>query len=155
MKVKILTEQEVDVKFLKCDVNASHLENGIINGKEDDTVNPKMPFLVQEGKEWKWKPIIDVDEGKIVEWPVGITAEIYYKSYDENIVYLLDENKNIITWFDENEGEEVNCYEGYVPDILDCIGEGYGDYIQMIIDENGYIKNFNKEEINRFFEFEE
>ena len=38
--------------------------------------------------------------------------------------------------------QKVTGYDGYVPKIL-CVGEnGFGDYVIMEIDTNGFIKDF-------------
>lgn len=148
MKIKLLVKKEVDVKYLHCDIDARHLDNGIVNCRKDNEDEPKMPFLFKDSyNNWRWRPVIDIDEGRIVNWPKGTTAEVFYKSVDDNIIYLLDEYKNPISWFDNDEKEIFEYYEGYVPEVLDCVGEGYGDYVQMKIDENGYIENFDKDEV--------
>ena len=147
MKINLLFEKEVDVKYLYCDIYVNYLEDGIVNGKKDCEEKISMPFIEKVKKEWRWKPLIDIDEGRIVDWPKGTTAEVFYKSVDDNIIYLLDEERNVISWFDDVEKEQVEYYDGYVPDVLDCIGEGYGDYVQMKIDEDGFIENFDKDEV--------
>ncbi len=155
MKIEILTEKEINVKFMKCEIEVFP-EDATVNGECDDEDKCLMPFLVKQGKHsFLWKPVIDIDEGKIVDWPNGTTAETNYKSVDCNRICFYDENEELISWFDKREQEEVKEYEGYVPEILDCVGDGYGDYVQMKIDKNGYIENFNKEDINQIFNEEE
>ena len=102
----------------------------------DDEENPKMPFIEvgydkYRNKEFYWHPTIDIENGIILNWPKGINAYISYKVCDEFECKVYDENDN-----------EVLHYEGYVPEFMSIEEEGYGDYINMIIDENGRIKNW-------------
>ena len=155
MKIKILTEKEIEVKFMKCEIEVFP-EDAIVNGECDDEDKCLMPFLEKCGTDsFLWKPVIDIDKGKIVNWPNGTTAKTNYKSVDCNKIYFYNKNEKLISWFSKEEQEEVNVYEGYVPEILDCVGDGYGDYVQMKIDKNGYIKNFDKEDIYQIFNEEE
>lgn len=43
----------------------------------------------------------------------------------------------------------IASYDGYVPKIMCPADEGYGDYIIMNIDENGFIQGWEKELISR------
>lgn len=98
-------------------------EDGEINGIEDNDESPKMPF-VQDGR---WKPLIDVDKGQVVDWAQGTTASIHYKVCDDGNYQLLDEGKFMVA--------ELQ-YE-YVPECL------YGgDYIILEIDEEGFIEGW-------------
>lgn len=144
MKATIKAEKEFDIKYLKIDANVRYWQDSEINGIPDidfmETEGigvPRMPFAekVKDKPEthimsdhYRWKPTIDVDEGRIINWPIGTTANVCYKVCDEGIYYLLDKEMN-----------EILKVESYVPD---CIGT-YGDYIEMNIDENGYIEDFS------------
>jgi len=101
-------------------------EDSYVDGVED-TQGDLIPC--RDGE--YWKPLIEVETGKIVNWEQGKTAKIHYKSCDDNLFKLLDENKNVITSID-----------GYVIDMMCPVGEGYGDYVIMNIDENGIIKDW-------------
>ena len=76
----------------------------------------------------EWCPVIDLDDGTILDWPEGITADIHYKVCDEGIYELLSEDMNVVT-----------TKEGYVPSIMCPADNGYGDYVIMKIDDNGKI----------------
>lgn len=107
--------------------------NNYIN---DDAENPKMPFIEVTydsygHKKFYWQPTIDLENGIIINWPKGVKAHILYKVCDEFECVIYDKNDI-----------EVLYYEGYVPDFMAIEDEGYGDYIDMIIDENGYIKDW-------------
>lgn len=107
--------------------------NNYIN---DDAENPKMPFIEVAydsygHKKFYWQPTIDLENGIIINWPKGVKTHILYKVCDEFECTIYDKNDN-----------EVLYYEGYVPDFMAIEDEGYGDYIDMIIDENGYINDW-------------
>lgn len=136
---EIIIKKEVDIAYAECKIFARYWQDSRPNGEKDDAEHPKMPCVETEknyaGKDQlAWCPFIDLDEGRIVNWINGETAQIHYKSCDENEINLVD-----------RDGEVVREYFGYVPDILDPYGEGYGDYVIMNIDEHGYIENFNND----------
>jgi hypothetical protein len=88
--------------------------------------------------------LIDIDSGYVVGYTPTISINIFDKCVDEGTYVLYDENMNII---DE--------YEGYVPNILEVNENGYGDYLNFTINEDGSILNW-KQHIdylgNRIFE---
>lgn len=84
--------------------------------------------------DWHWKPIIDIDNGRIINWADGITASIHYKVCDEFSCDLIDDGNNVIY-----------SYEGYVPRCMCPKENGYGDYIIMDIDSNGVIQKWRPE----------
>lgn len=138
MKMKIKTKIDIDVKFLKLDAGVRYFEDAKVNGVQDDEDNPQIPFAVfckTEKGFWcdmyRWQPTIDLEEGKIVDWPKGTIACIHYKVCDDGTYSLLDKDKNVLM--------EVNSY---VPDILCPKEEGYGDYIIMNVDGDGYISGW-------------
>ncbi len=103
-----------------------------MNGVEDDNDNPQMPLITEHLGEKAWHIIINLDNGQICNWPQGTTASIHYKSVDENYNHILVDR----LWI-------VKEHEGYVPKFLCPKENGYGDYVIMDIDENGFIQNFN------------
>jgi hypothetical protein len=125
MKLKLKVEKEFDVKYLLARVGARYWEDSTLNGEPDEQGN--MPC--REGD--YWSPLIDIERGIIMNWPVGNTADIHYKVCDDGIYHLLDENKVVI-----------KSIEGYVPDIMCPEGEGYGDYVIMKIKSDASIANW-------------
>lgn len=86
--------------------------------------------------------IIDIDSGKITNWPIGWTCEFYsIKLVDEGRYKLYDADGNII-----------HEYTGYVPKILEIADNGYGDYLEFAVDKNGIIEDWecNDELIENF-----
>jgi hypothetical protein len=111
---------------MEVDVEPRYWEDAELNGKED--VDGKMPM--RKGDNWKF--VIDVDTGQIYNWPKGNTAKVFYKVCDTGTYTIHDEEYN-----------QIMCrVNSYVPSSL-CIGEnGYGDYIGLEIDEEGFIQGW-------------
>lgn len=78
-----------------------------------------------------WNVTVDIDTGKIHDWPQGKTAKIYMKVCDQGNYYLLSAG-NI---------ELVSRENDYVPS---CIPGEYGDYIEFDIAEDGTVANWKK-----------
>lgn len=143
MKALIKVEKEFDIRYLKVEAHVRYWEDSEINGEPDVDIDehedekPRMPFSSYEEvgfnkHEWLWKPIIDVDNGMILNWPNDIEADIHYKVCDEGVYTLLD-----------NDFCRILQVESYVPKCLYPGDDGYGDYIIMHINKDGSIDNFS------------
>lgn len=121
-----MVELEFDAKILKVNANVRYWEDSSVNGVDDED-GKLIPFRKGDS----WCPIIDIDDGSIVDWPKGTTANIHYKVCDDGVYTLVDE-------YDE----EITSVEDYVPSIMCPCGDGYGDYIIMVIDGDGKIENW-------------
>ena len=146
MKINIIKPVEIEAKFLKVRAGVRYPEDSEfieaendrkVNYISDDEENPKTPFMEVEydkygHKKFYWTPTIDLENGVIVNWPKGVKVHVFYKVCDDFECTVYDEYDN-----------EVLHYEGYVPDFMAIEEEGYGDYIDMIIDENGCIQKWN------------
>ena len=146
MKINIIKPVEIEAKFLKVRAGVRYPEDSEfieaendhkVNYISDDEENPKMPFIEVEydkygHKKFYWTPTIYLENGVIVNWPKGVKVHVFYKVCDDFDCTVYDEYDN-----------EVLHYEGYVPDFMAIEEEGYGDYIDMIIDENGCIQDWN------------
>lgn len=114
-----------------------YFEDGKVNGEKDDNENPKIPCVNFD----YWMPRINISTGQIINWEKGMTADIHYKVCDECRITIMA-GENIL--YDE---------EDYVPDFLCPNDKGYGDYIIMSIDADGYINNWNYDEtVDKFLE---
>lgn len=131
MERKIKVEQVIDIIGAECWIHPRRWSSSEINGEEDDNDNPRMPLIEEHLGEKAWHIIINLDTGQIGNWPQGTTACIHYKSVDGNYIHLLDDRLGI-----------VKEYDGYVPDFLCPKEDGWGDYVIMDIDENGFIQDF-------------
>lgn len=86
-----------------------------------------MPFAL--GDTWKIK--VDLETGRIDDWPEGVTAKTHYKVCDDGFYSLIDK-----------DGKVVKAREWYVPSMLAPCGNGFGDYVILNIAPDGSIKNF-------------
>lgn len=137
MKAIISTLQEVDIRFLAIDAGVRYWEDGKINGRQDDADAPSMPF----SESGRWRIIIDIDSGVIVNWPKGATASVHYKVCDDGIYELRSANNELIKRIDND----------YVPSVLCPDEPGYGDYIIMTINEYGCISGWDKNKIHDMY----
>lgn len=140
MKATIKLKKEVEIKTLSVRAGVRYWEDATVNGIEDEQ-GDLIPC--RDGE--YWCPEIDIETGIITNWTKGVKADVHYKVCDDGTYHLKDENGNIIL-----------THEDYVPKILDLYNDSYGDYIILHIDENGLIKDWNKNpKINDFDNSEE
>lgn len=140
MKITISKPTEFEAVYLKVDAGVRYWEDAEVNGVSDSENLPTIPCaeFIHADNEYRWRPIIDIDNGVITNWKKGFTAQVHYKVCDDGIYTVTDKDDNIIVE-----------HEGYVPSIMCPEDEGYGDYIIMNIDENGFIQGWEKELISR------
>lgn len=131
MKCKLKIEKDFDIKYIEADFGVRYFEDAELNGIEDDNENPKMPCIIKKQNENRWKILVDIEKGRINNWETGNTAKIHYKVCDDGIYSLLDEH-----------GGYIKKIESYVPAIFAINDEGFGDYVIMNIDEDGFIENW-------------
>lgn len=152
MKLTITKPIDFEAVHLKIDAGVRYWDDAKVNGEYDtnceDLENPDgRPTIpcaeyvgeqhrVLHGENWRWRPLIDIETGQIVNWEQGTTAHIHYKVCDDFLCDILDANNEVIA-----------SYDGYVPDMMCPAEEGFGDYIIMDIDETGLIQGWNKEMI--------
>lgn len=128
MIIEITKKVEVDAKFLFVDAGVRYWEDSLIDGVED-TDGSLTPCRVSN----RWMPQIDIESGLILNWEIGKSAEIHFKVCDDGTYRLLD----------ARHIEIISIEDDYVPNCM-CPGDqGYGDYIIMDIDANGYIQNWH------------
>lgn len=148
MKITINKPIDFDARFLKVDAGVRYWEDAEVNGKsdtdcEETDCSPNIPCAehvdkgrILCGNNYRWRPLIDIETGQIVNWQQGVIANVHYKVCDDFTCFILDSNKEV-----------VYEYDGYVPKVMCPEEDGYGDYIIMNIDENGFIQKWNKEHI--------
>lgn len=124
--ITITHREKVDARFLKVEAGVRYWEDADVNGVDD---NEGTLIPCREGN--FWKPTIDLDAGKIENWPAGTIANVHYKVCDAGVYALLDSERNV-----------VKTIDGYVPNILWPAEPGYGDYINMSIGANGEIMDW-------------
>lgn len=150
MEVEVVKKVKYDVKFLyvyfdEMDITEIDFDDPHIVSECDGDLNAFVMY---------WSPLnaelfsdvysglclkIDVDNGNVVNWPanVGGASFLNVKVVD-NGIYVLTNSKN----------HEVNADLGmpldhqYVPKCLQIVENGFGDYLEFSIDEDGNIKNW-------------
>ena len=113
-------------KYLHVFAKVRYFEDAWVNDVRDDEIR-LMPFIKDE----VWQPVIDIEKGLIIDWPPNINSDIHYKVCDEGRYTITDEYGNILFSID-----------GYVPKTMSPKEPGFGDYIIMDVNEEGYIKNW-------------
>ena len=135
MKAKFTVTKEFDIEYLFVEAGVRYWKDAIIDGIEDidDNIhgipdeNGTIPC--RDGN--CWKPLININTGKIVNWTQGVKASIHYKICDNGTYKLLDANMELI-----------KKIRDYVPKMLSPKEEGWGDYIIMDIDPDGQIRDW-------------
>lgn len=126
MKTTVETTKKVDAKILKVSAGVRYWEDARVNGVEDEEGD-----LIPCRNDDYWEPEIDIDTGQITNWKQGVTADIHYKVCDDGKYKVYD-----------SSGSLVLEKEYYVPELMWPAGEGFGDYIIMKVDENGFIQDW-------------
>ncbi len=117
MKLKV--KKEVEAVWLKLEVAVRY---------DDEDIPYDFPF--RNGN--SWAVTIEIDKGRIMSWPKGYKYDLHMKVCDQGNYYLLD----------DNDEELASIEDDYVPN--DLIPGSYGDYIELNINEDGYITNWPK-----------
>lgn len=125
MKAKFTVTKEFDVEYLFVEAGVRYWEDATIDGIQDEDGN----IPCRDGD--CWKPLININTGKIINWTQGVRANIHYKVCDNGTYKLLDANMELI-----------KKIRDYVPKMLSPKEEGWGDYIIMDIDADGQIKDW-------------
>jgi len=123
MKVTLKIEKEYDAVYLGAQCEVRYWEDAKVNGVEDENGD-----LIPCRSGDTWEPKIRLEDGKIMNWKDGVSAEIHYKVCDAGVYMLLDGAEDLIVEKD-----------GYVPSMMCPEGGGYGDYIIMNVNADGMI----------------
>ncbi len=117
-------------EYIEVSAGVRYWEGTYVNGAEDEN-GTLIPFRKGE----MWCPIIRLSDGMVMDWPIGITANVHYKVCDDGEYWLLDaDRKRIAKW---------GGY--YVPDDFLCpSGTGYGDYIVFNVAADGLIEKWRE-----------
>jgi hypothetical protein len=128
MKTRRTIEQEIDVATIRIEVAVRYEEEDIPND-----------FPFRDGS--MWCADVDMDTGKITDWPQGKAGTLSMKVCDQGTYTLFDRAGNELARL-----ENDYCPNRVVP------GE-YGDYINLEIDATGTITNWiKKPDFGAFFE---
>jgi len=127
IKITLTIPVDYEAQFLRVEAEPRYWEDAEINGQPDEH-GTTTPLRIGEC----WAPTIDLVAGSILNWPIGITADIHFKVCDQGEYWLQDAN-----------GKDFAKYaSSYVPGLLSVGESGYGDYIIMKVGPDGKIKNW-------------
>lgn len=121
-------------KFIEVSAEVRYWEDAAVNGQEDSD-GRMIPCRVENF----WKPLISLETGQILNWPLGTTADIHYKVCDAGEYWLLD-----------SALQRIGKWSGfYVPNKFLCHGDhGYGDYIILRVGQDGIVQNWKQPEVH-------
>ena len=128
MEVVIKVKQKFNIKYILADFGVRYYEDAEVNGVEENEDEPKIPCI----KDDRWVIKVDVDNGRITNWEKGTTAKVYYKVCDDGEYTIVD-----------SEDKIIKCIHSYVPSIFAIDDDGFGDYVYMTINEEGFIENWS------------
>jgi hypothetical protein len=128
MKVTVNKPIEIEVKYIIICVPVRYDEEDIPND---------FPFRRND----IWEVLVDIETGKIKDWPYGYEYVLVMKVCDSGYYQLLDEAFGPIA--------EI---EDYVPHGI--VPGSYGDYIELTIEKDGTISNWpEKPDVSAFFPY--
>lgn len=118
---------ERDAKFLKVSLEPRYWEDAFLNGAPDREGHMPLRSLDE------WVAVIELDTGRVLEWPMGCQANLQYKVCDSGLYWLLNQDMT-----------EIARWTGvYVPSDYLCTGRsGTGDYLGIEIGSQGLIRNW-------------
>lgn len=145
MNIKVTIPQTINAQQLHCYIGALYWD-ACFSGRQDDeggTIAHEVfeDRIEQYGGCDYLHLVIDLDEGKILDWPKDLTAEFRYKSWDNNRFILTGRSDTgEYIWI----GTEKGITEYVIgPDFMnDC-----GDYFCMSVNELGEIQNYDKDQM--------
>lgn len=127
--------------YIEVEAEVRYWEDATINGVADDK-GVMTPFRRGD----MWCPVIRLDDGFVMDWPTGMTADIHFKVCDAGLYWLLSEDR-----------QRIAQWAGYyVPGNFLCHGDnGYGDYIIFSVNGEGLIQKYREPEIEWVCECDE
>ena len=142
-ETKILSNEEIKkneklkeiktVKYLSCGYCDDGIDEGFEAYKENGEKVEHEYFGMLQGFS------IDIDEGKIMNWPEkGLYLKLYIKVVDTG-TYV----------FEDKDHQTIYSESGYVPDILGINEKAYGDYINFDTDIHGNIVGWKEKNMKQ------
>ena len=117
MKVTVKKRTEVAIDFVRIQV--------AVNYGEEDITND---FPFRRGD--VWDVVVDINTGRILDWPSGVECDLHMKVCDQGSYWLLDRDRGVIASIEQN----------YVPHGV--VPGSYGDYVELTINGDGIITNW-------------
>jgi hypothetical protein len=122
--MKLSIPKVVDYEIFYLDVKA---EFRYVGDGEDDDISPSLPGLVGN----TWRPLISIGYAQILHWEGKRPWKVFGKVCDAGEYHLRDVNNRVVATLP---------WGSYVPT---AINGGDSDYIDLTIDANGIIQNWN------------
>ena len=165
MKITRTIKTEQDIRYLKATMGVRYWVDCNYSDDNGNTWNLNFPDTDEESERIKkltpcvviknigygdgdyLELIIDLDEGKVLNWKDGFCLHTSYKVCDDGEYSFLDKDMNEVV-------NITNAYKQYyVPDFLSIEDSGYGDYVNININGDGSIQHFDvmKCEIEKYF----
>jgi len=120
----------MNAMYIQVKADVRYWDDAEINGASDEK-GESVPF--KNGN--TWEPLIRLEDGMVMNWPEGMTADFHFKVCDAGEYFLVDGGGNLIA--------KWSGY--YVPNDFLCHGDnGYGDYIIFNVGANGLIEKWEK-----------
>ena len=89
--------------------------------------------------------IIDPETGQVKNYVGGKEIRMFFKVCDECSWRVTERISNGINPYDSYENVVLEVEDDYVPKFLEIDGDGYGDYVEITITSEGFIKNWDHE----------
>lgn len=122
MQVTVMKPVQVEIRYIEIEVPVRY---GTEQMSED--------FPFRKGD--MWRVIVNIDTGKIQDWPAGVSRDLSMKVVDGGSYRLMDADRGVVAAIEQD----------YVPHSV-VPGE-YGDYIELDIQEDGTIANWPNEPV--------
>lgn len=124
-------EKVYDIKYVDCIFTIEDISKCRINGVSSTAQTIKhLPFLKYELQGFKWSPKIDLEEGRVIDWPRGIKAIINF-----------DVRSYLCIYFDKNYTFKFND-ESVIPSYLQLDLIDDRESLNFTINGTGYIENW-------------
>ena len=123
------------VKYLAISVGEEDCDDGVkAFDKEGNIITDRKDIPLDYGN---FNLKIDVDNGKIIDWPKKkISVKVYMRAKDTGFYNYYDKDNKLI--YEES---------GYVPDFLGINNPAYGDDINFDTDLDGFILKWKEKNI--------
>ena len=123
------------VKYLAISVGEEDCDDGVkAFDKQGNIITDRKDIPLDYGN---FNLKIDVDNGKIIDWPKKkISVKVYMRAKDTGFYNYYDKNNKLI--YEES---------GYVPDFLGINNPAYGDDINFDTDLDGFILKWKEKNI--------
>ncbi len=127
------------VEYTDCYIDVIEFDENQCSWKDKSTI-PSFVKMIGDLDEidpdYEVRLEIDVENGKLLNHDLGHKIKLYNKAVDEGTYTLLD-----------TETGETKTIQDYVISGLDTYGNGYGDYVILDVDKNGFIKGWDSDKI--------